>query len=162
MSRLTVVAAVLAVLVFGMGSAAQADPVSVGAMIRLYDGPGYNSGGEFYADVQPFDSAAPYDFITFCLQRNEYFSPGRSMYRRNLRWCWLAATDHPQTAYLCTSMRNRTLGAFSGTSGSAALQAAATATALQLAFWQLGQAFRSGVPGSTLRGLGEPRLDRNR
>jgi hypothetical protein len=143
MIRLCVAASVVIVCLLGFGSVAQADPVSVGSIIRLYDGPGNNGGGEFYADVEPFGGSAPYDFITFCLQRTEYFTPGQSMYIGGISNATQSENDPigPETAYLYTGMRGGTLQnyAFTGNVlyGGVTYDRVGTATALQMAFWIL-------------------------
>jgi hypothetical protein len=119
----------------------KADPLFVGQQIRLYDGPGNNGGGEFYADVSPFGT--PYDFITFCLQRNEYFTPGETMYIGGISDSTVLGNDpiSAQTAYLYTQFSQGSLAnyAFSGdvVYGGATYNRTGTATGLQMAFWYL-------------------------
>jgi hypothetical protein len=66
-----------AVVMLGLGLAGNAAAVPIIAgetTIRLYDGPGSTNGGEFKADIQ--SNGIGTDFLTFCLERNEYFSYG--------------------------------------------------------------------------------------
>ena len=62
-----------------------APPVVAGDFVKLYDGPGNTGGGEFWVDVVGKGASGTidgtnYDFITFCLERNEYFnSYGQSL-----------------------------------------------------------------------------------
>ena len=133
-----------------------ADSIVVGDQIRLYDGPGGNGGGEFNADVTPLGSPDPsIDFITFCLQRNEYFSFGNTMWVGGIG----PATSNGDpisfaTAYLYTMFRNGTLGGYDFNGNRAQ-----SATALQLAFWYLedeakydGSQFRDVYNNSILSG----------
>lgn len=58
--------------------------VVAGDIIRLYDGPGTTGGGEFWVDVVGKGVSGPingsnHDFITFCVERNEYFTPGEDL-----------------------------------------------------------------------------------
>lgn len=145
---------VLVVLgVFAGVGAVGADPVAVGQQIILRDGPGGNGGGEFYADIPPLDTTSPYewDFITFCLQRNEYFTPGATMWIGGISDKTVSGDDplDPATAYLYTQFRNGTLPnyAYSGTVsfGASTYDRGQTATALQLAIWRIeGEAYRNG------------------
>jgi len=149
MARWLVVAGVL-VGFLGAPGVVQADPVFVGAAIRLYDGPGNNGGGEFNADVSPFGT--PYDFITFCLQRNEYFTYGQTMYIGGITDYTVAGYDpiSAETAYLYTQFRSGTLANYAFSSnvsyGGVTYNRTGTATALQLAFWYLeGEVTRSST-----------------
>lgn len=112
----------------------RADPVSVGDMIVLRDGPGGNNGGEFFADI--LGVGGQIDFITFCLQRNEYFTPGQPMYVGGISDHTVQGNNQisAQTAYLYTQFRNGALSRYDTSSTSAHI---ASATALQLAFWFL-------------------------
>jgi hypothetical protein len=69
----------MAVTIFGfwLPGIAIADLVTVGDTIRLYDGPGSTNGGEFKADV--VGKGTSIDFLTFCVERNEYFTFGESL-----------------------------------------------------------------------------------
>lgn len=137
-ARTCVIAGVVACLVAINAGPARADPVSVGSAIRLYTGPGSGSygGGEFYADVVPFGASGEFDFITFCLQRNEYFTPGATMYVGGIGESTVSGNDpiSEETAYLYTQFRGNTLANYD-TSTSASYKA--SATSLQLAFWFL-------------------------
>lgn len=139
--------------VCAVAGVAAADPVAVGQKIVLRDGPGGNGGGEFYADIPPLDTTAPYewDFITFCLQRNEYFTPGAEMWIGGISDTAVAGNDplDPATAYLYTQFRKGTLPnyAYSGpvSFGTNTYDRIQTATALQLAIWRIeGEAYRNG------------------
>jgi len=143
----------VAASVFLVPAVAGADAVAVGQNIILRDGPGGNGGGEFYADIPPLDTTTPYDwdFITFCLQRNEYFTPGAQLWIGGIDVKTVAGDDplDPATAYLYTQFRNGTLAnyAYSGTItfGANSYDRAQTATALQLAIWRIeGEAYRNG------------------
>jgi hypothetical protein len=134
-SRLLIGALAVSCAFLWMPHAAVADMVSVGDQIRLHDGPGLNGGGEFNADVTPLGSGNPsIDFITFCLQRNESFGYGNTMFIGGIG----PATSNGDpisaaTAYLYTMFRNGTLSGYDFNGGTRA----ASATALQLAFWYL-------------------------
>jgi hypothetical protein len=124
-----------------ISSPASATSISVGSQITLADGPGNNGGGEFYADIQSFGGTV--DFITFCLQRNEYFTPGQIEYVGGITGFVEASHDpiSPETAYLYTAFSNQTLANYAFTSsvsfGGQTYDRVATATALQMAFWEL-------------------------
>ena len=61
--------------VVGFGGHAQAVPVQTGDYVTFYAGPGTTGGGEFYIDIVGKGSTtSPYDFITFCLEKDEYIS----------------------------------------------------------------------------------------
>ena len=142
---------------FAVPQAAVAEVIAVGDQIRIYDGPGGNGGGEFYADVTPLNNpaaASPYDFITFCLQLNENISYGQTNFVGGVS---TQTNDgdalSAATAYLYTQFRNGTLASydFSGATR------AASATALQLAIWYLenevyldGSTFRNSVTNGSL------------
>ncbi len=142
---------------FAVPQAAVAEVIAVGDQIRIYDGPGGNGGGEFYADVTPLNNpaaASPYDFITFCLQLNEGISYGQTSFVGGVS---TQTNDgdalSAATAYLYTQFRNGTLASydFSGATR------AASATALQLAIWFLegevyldGSTFRNSVTNGSL------------
>lgn len=62
-----------------MNSTADAYSISVGDQIKLYQGIGNaNSGGSFYVDE--VGDGQGFLFDSFCLERNEYFSYGVTMY----------------------------------------------------------------------------------
>ncbi|MBN1567420.1 MAG: PEP-CTERM sorting domain-containing protein [Acidobacteria bacterium] len=67
MKKIFLILSCAAILI--LGQYAFADPVYVGAKIKLYDGPG-TTGGEFLADVAPYQSPN-FDFITFCMEFSE-------------------------------------------------------------------------------------------
>lgn len=65
------------VVVIAFGGNAQAVPVQTGDYVMFYDGPGTTGGGEFYVDILGKGSTSPgYDFITFCLEKDEYIDYG--------------------------------------------------------------------------------------
>lgn len=53
---------------------ANADPINVGDIIKLYDGPGTTGGGEFKVY-----KSGQYLFDTFCLETDEYFNYGADL-----------------------------------------------------------------------------------
>ena len=140
MRRVTILLAFV-VCMLGEAGVARATSIVVGSQVRLYDGPGNNGGGEFHADVFPFGTL--YDFITFCLQLNEYFTPGQTMYVGGVTDHTVLGNDpiSPQTAFLYTAFTNGTLAnyAFSGNVlfNGVTYNRVGTATALQMAFWSL-------------------------
>jgi hypothetical protein len=69
----------LAMLMLGFAQAGSADPVvSATNVIRLYDSYGTTGGGEFNGQIA--GTTAAIDFISFCLETNEYFTPGQDLY----------------------------------------------------------------------------------
>ena len=139
MRRLAVVSGFLVCM---LGAAdARANSIAIGSQLRLNDGPGINGGGEFHADVFPF--GGPYDFITFCLQLNEFFTYGQTMYVGGITDHTVTGNDplSPQTAFLYAAFSNGTLSnyAFSGNVlfNGVTYDRVATGTALQMAFWSL-------------------------
>jgi hypothetical protein len=69
---------ILSFIVMGvctLGGTALAVPIQEGNYIKLYDGPGTTGGGEFYVDIlYTGASTRPYDFATFCIEKDEYIS----------------------------------------------------------------------------------------
>jgi hypothetical protein len=62
---------VVAALAFG--GSALAVQIQAGDHIKLYNGPGTTGGGEFYVDILSKGVSPPlYDFITFCLEMDEF------------------------------------------------------------------------------------------
>lgn len=69
---LLMVFALMAMMIFT--SEVKAVPVAIGDKIIFSDGPGNTGGGEFYINV--LGQGSDIDFVTFCLERNEYISYG--------------------------------------------------------------------------------------
>ncbi len=141
----------LAVAVAGMlgAQAAFAQSVSAGGTIRLDDSYGSGPGGEFRATVLNGGSGS---FQTFCLEYNEYFSPGETLRVNGIsssaqnggvnHGVGGTPTSDPldsRTAFLYTKFRAGTLIGYDyGTSTSAEIAArTADANALQNAIWFL-------------------------
>ncbi len=57
--------------------AVSAAPLNTGSFIKLADSYGNTGGGEFIASI--VGGSAGDSFITFCLERNEYFTPGQTL-----------------------------------------------------------------------------------
>ena len=62
----------IALLVFGALQPASADPVTVGTQLVLLDGPGRQQAASSGRTLERTD----HHFSTFCLETNEYFTPG--------------------------------------------------------------------------------------
>lgn len=123
-------------------SASAAPVISAGDKIRLYDGPGTTGGGEFWVDVLGTGvtgtiNASNNDFITFCLEKNEYFTPGQDLQVAAVNTAAVnggvggGSPDplSPETAYLYTQFSNGTLSSYSHSSF--------RADSLQRAIWYL-------------------------
>ena len=125
----------LMVVVMGlllMSPVASAYPVSAGDQIKINWGIGNaNNGGSF--KISKVATPANILFDTFCLERDEYFSPGSSYYIGSITGNAInggigGPSPDPissQTAYL-----------FSGWSNWTIAHSAANANALQLAIWK--------------------------
>jgi hypothetical protein len=121
-----------AVALFGTQTASAADIVA-GDFIKLNDGPGSGPGGEFIGSF--LDNTG--SFSTFCLEKNEYFTPGQTLKVQAVNTAAVSggyAGGNPdpisyQTAWLYTQFRS---GSLSGYGGS---DIANDADALQNAFW---------------------------
>jgi len=123
---------VLTILAIGFfTTTSNADPINVGDVIRLYDGPGTTGGGEFkvYKD-------GVYLFVTFCLERYEYFSFGQPLTVAGISPNAINGgvgsegdSLDPRTAYLYTQFRAGTLTGYTGNE--------ASANALQMAIWYI-------------------------
>lgn len=114
--------------------------LTTGSVIQLADSYGNTGGGEFIATV----TGAPADtFITFCLEKNEYFTPGQNLYVKAVNTAAVnggVGGPNPdpisaQTAYLYTMFRT---GALSGYDfvGTGATRIA-SANSFQKAIWYL-------------------------
>ena len=119
-----------------------ADPINVGDVIRLYDGPGTTGGGEFKVYKNEV-----YLFDTFCVERNEYFYYGQDLKVDGISDSAIyggVGSDgdplDPKTAYLYTQFRAGTLSGYTGDDTSA--------NALQIAIW-----FIEGEWSTPLSGL---------
>ncbi len=76
---------VLFVLLLGMFTSAMAYPAD-GTKIKITDGAwGTGSGGEFNIDVLYSPDYLAIDYVSFCLETNEYITPGYT-YLCNA-WC---------------------------------------------------------------------------
>jgi hypothetical protein len=62
---------------FAIGAPASADTVTAGSYVVLSDSYGTTGGGEFNGQIVGTTSAV--DFVSFCLETNEYFTPGQSL-----------------------------------------------------------------------------------
>jgi hypothetical protein len=74
MRKLGVFVTALTIGFFLCVSGVQAISVNMGDQIRLYDGPGDSPGGAFWVDI--LGNGTTQDFLTFCVEYNEYFYPG--------------------------------------------------------------------------------------
>lgn len=137
------VLAAIAAATVAFTTPAHAWSVVAGDIIKLYDGPGTTGGGEFWVDVvgkgvSGTINGSNNDFITFCVERNEYFS----YYGQPLKVAAVntAAVNggvgggspdplSPATAWLYTQFANGTLAGYSHT--------ASKANSLQRAIWFL-------------------------
>jgi hypothetical protein len=139
---------VAALLMTSFGRVASADPLlSPGSVIRLYDSYGSTGGGEFNGQV--VGTSAAIDFISFCLEINEYFSPGQNLLVKDVSTEARnggAGGPSPDpisyaTAYLFTEFALQTLTGYDFGSGAARL---ASANSLQRAIWYLEQEIPMG------------------
>jgi len=151
-----VVAVLALVAVQGVASADGID-LSAGDRIRLYNGTGNGSGGEFDAVVQAWDAtsssyvaATPsVAWSTFCLEADEYFTPGDLLRVTGVTDSALNGGTNTdlgdpisrETAWLYTQFWNGTLtglnDAGTAASGTYLGDHADNATHLQNAFWYL-------------------------
>lgn len=110
-----------------------ATPVTVGQHIYLTDGIGNTGGGEFGV----YDTSNNYLFTTFCLEHNEYFSPGAEYVVGNISTGAVNGGVHggnpdpisAETAYLYHNFAQGTLTGYTHT--------VALANDLQNAIWVL-------------------------
>ena len=117
------------------GTMVYADPISVGSTIYLYNGPGTTNGGEFQLFL-----GGVYQFNTFCVEVNEFFSFGQPLTVAGISntayWGGNGQTGDPlsyETAYLYTMFRNGSLTRLDGSSYSS--NQIDSANALQAAIW---------------------------
>jgi hypothetical protein len=116
----------------------KADPLNVGDSIWLSDREGTTGGGEFGVAIS---SGGPDLFRTFCIETNEYFSPGVEYKVGNISTNAVAGGSggpqpdplDPETAYLYTKFRMKTLSNYDYTTNSA--EHIADANSLQKAIW---------------------------
>jgi len=125
------------------GTMVFADPINVGDTIYLYDREGTTGGGEFGVAKS---SGGPELFRTFCLERNEYFTPGVGYIVSGISDRAIhggvgggPAGDplDPRTAYLYTQFRMGTLSSYDYTPNSSGH--VSDANSLQLAIWFIEQ-----------------------
>jgi len=131
-------------LVTGAARTASADAIiTPGTIIQLYDSFGTTGGGEFNGQIVGTSSA--FDFISFCLETNEYFSPGQNLLVNDVSYEARAGGSggpHPdpisnETAYLFTQFSLQTLSNYAFNSvGSDRVD---DANSLQRAIWYLEQ-----------------------
>lgn len=114
--------------------------LTTGSVIQLADSYGNTGGGEFIATV----TGAPADtFLTFCLEKNEYFTPGQNLYVKAVNTAAVnggVGGPNPdpisaQTAYLYTMFRAGTLSGYDFV-GTGATRVA-SANSFQKAIWYL-------------------------
>lgn len=135
---------VLLCMTLAMCQSAYADPINVGDIIHLYDGPGNTGGGEFKVY-----KGGTYLFDTFCMERYEYFSFGQPLTVAGIsdRAIWGGIGPggdllDPKTAYLYTQFRSGTLTGYFGNE--------ASANALQLAIWHIEGEWTTALAGLAL------------
>lgn len=122
------------------GTVVNADTISVGDSIWLSDREGTTGGGEFGVAIS---SGGPDLFRTFCIETNEFFSPGVEYKVGNISTNAVAGGSgglhpdplDPKTAYLYTMFRNGTLSNYDYTPGTA--EHIRDANSLQKAIWYL-------------------------
>jgi hypothetical protein len=136
---------------------AMAQSLVAGDRIRLYDSYGTTGGGEFNADI--VGTSAATDFITFCLETNEYFTPGNQLLVSAISTSASnggAGGGSPdlldaRTAYLFTQFTFGTLGNYDfGSTGSARVS---DANSLQRAIWYLENEISYTTLSSDAQGL---------
>ena len=146
MKKLFLVLALLALLPV---AAASADPIAVGNTVSLTLGVGNaHGGGAFWMSTPGHPNA----FLTFCLEMNEYFTPGANYIVGNLSTAAMnggvggPSPDplDPMTAYLYTMFRTGVYGVPTET----------LANSLQAAIWyieqEIGVAERNSWGGTAL------------
>jgi hypothetical protein len=136
---------VMLCMTLAMDPNAYADPISVNDIIRLYDGPGTTNGGEFRVYHN-----GDYQFNTFCLERDEYFSFGQNLTVVGISDSAIQGgvgpggdPIRPMTAYLFTQFSSGTYSLYDYGAGRDA-----SANAMQLAIW-----FIEGESTQSLTGL---------
>jgi len=143
--------------IFSIGfftNAGNADPINVGDVIKLYDGPGTTGGGEFkvYKD-------GVYLFDTFCVERDEYFSFGQALTVAGIsdRAIYGGVGEEgdpldPRTAYLYTQFRAGTLSNYDYNNFTERVN---DANSLQLAIWVIEGELTSTSDAQALAWIGE-------
>jgi hypothetical protein len=148
----------LAVVGLYAAQVASGAPVAANSVIQLTDSYGTNSGGEFLATVVG-GSGSGDTFLTFCVEHNETFSYGQSLYVKAVNTGAVnggnstadngfVGTTSPtsifdpisfQTAYLFTQFSNHTLSNYQFLADTQAHidERTADGTSLQRAFWYL-------------------------
>lgn len=133
--------AVSLALLGSLAQTASALNVYSGDLITLADSYGNTGGGEFKANI--LGKGSTVDFITFCLEKNELFTPGHQLKVASVTTAAVnggVAGGNPdpidaRTAYLFTQYTLGTLGGYDYANTGAAR--VADANSLQLAFWLL-------------------------
>ncbi len=136
MKKVLIVLVMLALLPV---AAAVADPIAIGDTVSLTLAVGNAHGGGAYWMSTP---GHPNAFMTFCMERNEYFTPGASYKVGNLTTAAMSGGVgggnpdplDPMTAYLYTMFRTGVYGA----------PTAALANSLQAAIWYIEQEISAG------------------
>ena len=132
----------IVLLAFAFTGTATASPiVAAGNIIRLYDSFGNTGGGEFNGQIVGTSPAV--DFISFCLETNEFFTPGQDLLVSGVSNAARAGGvggGNPDpisnlTAYLFTQFSLGTLSNYSF--GSTGADRVADANSLQRALWFL-------------------------
>jgi hypothetical protein len=149
------VGAVLGLTMFA--ASAQAVTLHVNDFIKLYDSYGTTGGGEFNADIVGTSSAT--DFITFCVEYNEYFTPGESLLVQNISTQAVnggvgGGSPDPldaRTAYLYTRFATHALGSYDyfGTG----TDHVSDANSLQRAIWYIEQEISFSTMSSDAQAL---------
>lgn len=124
-------------LILGMCQISFADPISAGDIIKFVDGPG-SPGGEFGVMKKIDGGYASVQFVTFCVEYNEYmnFSNDFRVASISDRAIYGGVGQEgdpidPKTAWLYTQFRNNSLTGYTGD--------ATSANALQRAIWFIEQ-----------------------
>lgn len=140
--KTTILIAFALIGMMASGALVNADTITVGDTISLYDGPGTTNGGEF----QLFKGAV-YQFNTFCVEKTEFFSYGEALTVAGISdkasWGSVGPSGdplRPQTAYLYTMFRSGSLTRLDDSAYSS--NPDDSANALQAAIWY----FEEGDP----------------
>ena len=142
MKKMTLVVSMMLMIMMLAVPSAYADTIAAGDWIRLYDaGIGTTNGGPFnlYKEI---GASYNYQFDTFCVETNEYFTPGAALYvadvtKQAVNGGTGGGSPDPlgaNTAYLYYHFRIGDLGSLTGGN----FQYNDTgADALQMAIWKL-------------------------
>ena len=133
----------LAIALTSLVQAASAASLAAGDTIKLTDSYGSTGGGEFIGTILS-GAAAPGSFITFCVEKNEFFTPGQTLQVQAVSTAAVnggAGGGNPdpldaRTAYLFTQF---SLGTLSNYSYDNATARVSSANSLQKAIWYLEQ-----------------------